>query len=323
MITNLPSTDWKFQFEQKSNEISTIVSTQLATIQQSVNETSDIVNCMQSEIDQLTTIKLELFRKIEQSREELETIVNEVANISTIKTMLDQEIDKAKYKVKLNVGGQIFVTSKTTLTKDKNSYFYGMISSNNWQPDEDGEYFIDRDPVVFNRILNYMRDGYLDVNGLSQRERYVLNKDLDYYCLQNDIPTPPKTITISEESHEPYPSYNADNLLNQNPRSAWGVLIGYYDPSPFLVFNFEEVCRVEQFLIQDKGNRRGVKRLCLEFKNTESEKWANRVYLDLEKSAEMKSRNVSSNAQFCKVTFLENYGSEDGCLYVVSSIGFN
>lgn len=64
-----------------------------------------------------------------------------------------------KEKVKLNVGGQIFVTSITTLTKDPDSLLSRMFGPNGTAvPEADGSYFIDRDGTYFRYVLNYLRD---------------------------------------------------------------------------------------------------------------------------------------------------------------------
>lgn len=62
-------------------------------------------------------------------------------------------------KIKLNVGGQIFVTSITTLTKDPDSLLARMFGPNGTAvPEADGSYFIDRDGTYFRYVLNYLRD---------------------------------------------------------------------------------------------------------------------------------------------------------------------
>jgi len=62
--------------------------------------------------------------------------------------------------VKLNVGGQLFLTTKQTLTKDPNSMLAAMFSGRFNAPQcEDGSFFIDRDGTHFRFILNYLRDG--------------------------------------------------------------------------------------------------------------------------------------------------------------------
>ncbi|KAI8366717.1 BTB/POZ protein [Radiomyces spectabilis] len=62
-------------------------------------------------------------------------------------------------KVRLNVGGQYFETSLSTLRRDPNSMLAAMFSeSRTLVPDVDGSYFIDRDSTYFRLVLNYLRD---------------------------------------------------------------------------------------------------------------------------------------------------------------------
>eukprot|EP01006_Ploeotia_vitrea_P045459 TRINITY_DN66943_c10_g1_i11.p2 TRINITY_DN66943_c10_g1~~TRINITY_DN66943_c10_g1_i11.p2 ORF type:complete len:115 (-),score=18.04 TRINITY_DN66943_c10_g1_i11:645-989(-) len=52
-------------------------------------------------------------------------------------------------RVSLNVGGQHFETTEETLVKEKETFFWAMLRSGQWQPDDsDGRYFIDRSPQV-------------------------------------------------------------------------------------------------------------------------------------------------------------------------------
>lgn len=70
--------------------------------------------------------------------------------------------------VELNVGGQNFVTSKETLTWVTDSFFCSLLSGRiSSKRDKNGAIFIDRDPKLFNVILNYLRTKELitdDVN---------------------------------------------------------------------------------------------------------------------------------------------------------------
>ena len=63
--------------------------------------------------------------------------------------------------VKLNVGGKLFVTLKSTLAFDKDSYLWRLIQDNRLElvKDENGILFIDRDPTYFHIILNFLRTG--------------------------------------------------------------------------------------------------------------------------------------------------------------------
>ncbi|CAO3633591.1 unnamed protein product [Mucor hiemalis] len=62
-------------------------------------------------------------------------------------------------KVRLNVGGNMFETSLSTLRRDTNSLLATMFSGRHpILAESDGSYFIDRDPSHFRLILNYLRD---------------------------------------------------------------------------------------------------------------------------------------------------------------------
>jgi len=67
--------------------------------------------------------------------------------------------------VKLNVGGQIFRTTKTTLCIDPNSMLARLFNSGlPSETDEEGAILIDRDPLFFAPLLNYMRSGKIFIN---------------------------------------------------------------------------------------------------------------------------------------------------------------
>ncbi|XP_045478317.1 BTB/POZ domain-containing protein KCTD5 [Harmonia axyridis] len=74
--------------------------------------------------------------------------------------------------VRLNVGGTYFLTTKTTLARDPNSFLFRLIQKDSdlkSDKDETGAYLIDRDPNYFSPILNYLRHGKLIINnGLAE-----------------------------------------------------------------------------------------------------------------------------------------------------------
>ncbi|EYC08543.1 hypothetical protein Y032_0065g3606 [Ancylostoma ceylanicum] len=59
-------------------------------------------------------------------------------------------------RIRLNVGGKIFETTLSTLTKIQGTVLSTMVAER-WRGE--GELFIDRDPTHFSKILNYLRDG--------------------------------------------------------------------------------------------------------------------------------------------------------------------
>ena len=64
--------------------------------------------------------------------------------------------------VGLNVGGKIYRTSRTTLTREPDSFFTSLLSDSfSSEKDEQGNYLIDGDGKIFRHILNYMRYGKL------------------------------------------------------------------------------------------------------------------------------------------------------------------
>lgn len=64
--------------------------------------------------------------------------------------------------VTLNVGGRLFSTTKSTLTKDPNNMLSRIVSSD-WDTlrDANGSYLIDRPPEYFAPVLHYLRSGSL------------------------------------------------------------------------------------------------------------------------------------------------------------------
>ncbi|EDV27711.1 uncharacterized protein TRIADDRAFT_20754 [Trichoplax adhaerens] len=69
--------------------------------------------------------------------------------------------------VKLNVGGQYFLTTRMTLCKDENSFLCRLCNNDPDLPsdkDENGAYMIDRDPRYFRPILNFLRHSKLIID---------------------------------------------------------------------------------------------------------------------------------------------------------------
>jgi len=83
--------------------------------------------------------------------------------------------------ITINVGGKLFQTCRSTIALDKNCMLAKMLSSDSmWKSrkDENGAYLLDRDPIYFGPILNYLRtakviiDPFISVEGVFQEAEY-------------------------------------------------------------------------------------------------------------------------------------------------------
>ncbi|CAB3401098.1 unnamed protein product [Caenorhabditis bovis] len=86
--------------------------------------------------------------------------------------------------VRLNVGGKVFQTTRSTLMREPGSFLHRLCQDEVDLPsdrDESGAYLIDRDAEFFSPILNYLRHGKLILNpGMS--EEGIL-AEADFYNL--------------------------------------------------------------------------------------------------------------------------------------------
>ena len=80
--------------------------------------------------------------------------------------------------LKLNVGGQIFQTTRTTLLSEPNSTLANMFTNDQLEKDDQGNYLIDRSPKYFEPLLNYLRyrkliiDPGVNVQGVYEEAKY-------------------------------------------------------------------------------------------------------------------------------------------------------
>lgn len=86
--------------------------------------------------------------------------------------------------VSLNVGGVIYSTTRTTLTKYPDSMLGAMFNGNmKTTMDGKGNCFIDRDGILFRYILNFLRSGELCLPE-HFRDLEQLEKEADFYQIQ-------------------------------------------------------------------------------------------------------------------------------------------
>ena len=117
---------------------------------------------------------------------------------------MSKQLDQVHFSstVKLNIGGQHFVTSVQTLRKDPNSMLAAMFSGKfDTKPSEDGSFFIDRDGTHFRFILNYLRDGELILpEGATALKQF--QKEAEFYQIQgilDELKPPPLPLPLPRE----------------------------------------------------------------------------------------------------------------------------
>jgi hypothetical protein len=85
--------------------------------------------------------------------------------------------------VDLNVGGTLYSTSRATLMRYDSMLARMFSGRHEIKRRADGRVFIDRDGERFRHILNYLRDGDLDVEHLDEGTRKQLKREAVYFCL--------------------------------------------------------------------------------------------------------------------------------------------
>ncbi|KAI8018095.1 BTB/POZ domain-containing protein [Camellia lanceoleosa] len=94
-------------------------------------------------------------------------------------------------QVKFNVGGKIFETITSTLAKAGHNSFFRKMFDKNWNlqtydsADDDGNYFIDRNPDCFTVLLDLLRTGQLYIP--SNIPEKLLHRDALFYGLLDNV----------------------------------------------------------------------------------------------------------------------------------------
>ena len=89
--------------------------------------------------------------------------------------------DKQSY-VTLNVGGQKFCTSKSTLVRGETMLSSMFSERFPLLTEKDEAIFIDRDGTHFRSILNFLRDGKI-ARPKSRTEIEEIKQEAEYYCI--------------------------------------------------------------------------------------------------------------------------------------------
>lgn len=145
-------------------------------------EASEGVPDLRAKYQQLTEDMLKLNSQIGDKLAELEA---KEKSWSDLMAKVASQVKLRDEVVKLNIGGTVFMSSKSTLlqgSQEEPTYFHALLGSGKWEPCGDGAYFIDRDPKLFERIMAALRDDEpVDYDGLQPSARKRLMREADYY----------------------------------------------------------------------------------------------------------------------------------------------
>jgi hypothetical protein len=123
----------------------------------------------------------EELRSLEEKLVELKNALK--AKESKEKEFAEKISKEQKTYIRLNVGGILHTTSRTTLSHYPESMLESLVSGRfSTTPLEDGSIFIDRDGTLFGIILNALRTGELYLpHGFQERD--ALARELIFYGL--------------------------------------------------------------------------------------------------------------------------------------------
>ncbi|GFR57677.1 BTB/POZ domain-containing protein KCTD10 [Elysia marginata] len=158
---------------------SQLQSEQLSLQQQhdALEEQKQQLELRDSELAQLQAgLEEEKGRLLRQCKTEREEIARKWQELKDEIQRMEEMHTMQKGRIRLDVGGNVFTTSRLTLTRDADSMLAAMFSGRHQVlQEEDGTVFIDRDGTHFRYILNYLRDGGVNQDGLP-RDRQVLKE---------------------------------------------------------------------------------------------------------------------------------------------------
>jgi hypothetical protein len=88
--------------------------------------------------------------------------------------------------VRLNVGGEVFMTTFGTLSSAGESFFTSLLSGRHKNPvDSTGALFVDRSPKYFGPLLHFLRSGILEIP--PEVSHTALHREAEFYGLKSVV----------------------------------------------------------------------------------------------------------------------------------------
>lgn len=140
--------------------------------------------------------------------------------------------------VTLNVGGHLYTTSLTTLTRYPDSMLGAMFGGDfPTARDPQGNYFIDRDGPLFRYVLNFLRTSELTLP-LDFKEFDLLRKEADFYQIE----------PLIQCLNDPKPLYPVDTFEEVVELSSTRKLSKYSNPVAVIITQLTITTKVHSLL---------------------------------------------------------------------------
>jgi hypothetical protein len=147
------------------------------------------------------------------SRKKKEKLHREVELLNIERKEVTEKLLNVDEIISLNVGGTIYVTTKSTLLKYPGTMLSSMFSGgHSVTKDKDGNYYLDRDGVSFSYILNYLRTGQFPQ--LSRKELLELREEAEFYAISPLLTALDNTLETVILSKFAVLRYNENNNYN-------------------------------------------------------------------------------------------------------------
>lgn len=144
-------------------------------------------------------VALALFSELDKLKQRLQSQLSAVetanADWAAIDAATRAHLAQLKPKVKINVGGKCFSTSKGTLTRFPTSVFTCALATKEWDP-ADGVYFFDRNPSEFDHVLDYLSTGSVRLDILDVASLKNLKSHFEYFAVPYAIDLTTRSTTF-------------------------------------------------------------------------------------------------------------------------------
>ena len=139
-----------------------------------------------SQLPQIENLLAELTHSIEREHGNLKNMRNQLmrekTDVDSIRAKITSVSVNEVDRLKLNVGGRRFEIRASSVIK--NTYFRSLLSGTFTPADPDGFYFICRDPEYVQVIMNFLRDGRVDLTDYTDRQLARIRDDAEFYMVK-------------------------------------------------------------------------------------------------------------------------------------------